>query len=83
MPVQDLRQAHLDHLTNKERHVVDALCDDDQFTLPKERRGLLTQLHSHGVLSSIKIEPIRLEDNNGTSLAKMLFHPALRVPPKN
>ena len=36
MPVQNLRQAHLDHLTNKEPHIVDPLCDDDQFTLPKE-----------------------------------------------
>ncbi len=55
MPVQDLRQAHLDHLSNKERHIVDPLGDDDQFTFPKEFRGLLAQLHSHGVLSSLKM----------------------------
>ena len=46
MPVQDLRQAHLDHLSDEERHIVDPLCDDDQVTLPKDLLGLLRQLHS-------------------------------------
>jgi hypothetical protein len=31
MPVQDLRQAHLDHLTDEQRHIVDPLRDDNQF----------------------------------------------------
>ena len=43
------------HLTKKEHHIVDPLCDDDQFTLSEKLRGLLTQLHSHGVLSSRKM----------------------------
>src|SRR6266478_5928280 len=48
MPVQDLRQAHR---------------DDHQFTFPKKLLRLLTQLHSHGVLSSLRVELIP-EDNN-------------------
>src|SRR5713101_6448512 len=83
MPVQDLRAAHLDHLPDEERHIVDPLCDDHQFTFPKELCGLWTQLHVHGVLSSSKMSPIRLKDNNLTALAKMPFHPALREPPEN
>jgi hypothetical protein len=83
MPVQDLRQAHLDHLTDEERYIVDPLCDDDQFTFPKELRGLWTQLHSHGVPSSLKISPTRFEDNNLACLAKMPFHPALTEPSEN
>src|SRR5438093_7713710 len=83
MPVQDLWQAHLDHLPDEERHIVNPPRYDDQFTFPKELRGLGTQLHSHGVPSSLKISPIRLEDNNLTSLAKMPFHPALTEPPEN
>jgi hypothetical protein len=60
MVVQHLWQAHLDHLTNEERHVVDALGDDDQFTLSKALCGLVTQLHSHGViLNEDCIHPIR------------------------
>jgi hypothetical protein len=57
--------------------------DDDQFTFPKELRGLGTQLHSHGVPSSITISPTRFEDNNLACLAKMPFHPALTEPSKN
>src|SRR5712692_8785520 len=83
MPVQDLRQAHLDHLPNKERHIVDPLRDDDQFTLPKERRGLLTPLHSHRVLSSRNMSPIWLEDNRCTALANMPFYPVLGASPEN
>jgi hypothetical protein len=60
MPVQDLRQAHLDHLTDEECHIVDPLGNDHQFTFPKDLLGLLTQLNFQGVLSSIKIEPIRV-----------------------
>src|SRR2546422_7171421 len=63
MPVQDLPQAHPDHLTYEECHIVDALCDDYQFTFPQKLLGLLTQLHSHGVLSSLRVELIP-EDNN-------------------
>src|SRR5712692_9034788 len=83
MPVQDLRQAHLDHLPDEERHIIDPLCDDHQFTFPKELCGLWTQLHVHGVLSSSKMSPIRLKDNNLTAMAKMPFHPALREPREN
>ncbi|MFQ5814636.1 MAG: hypothetical protein ACE5I2_15765, partial [Anaerolineae bacterium] len=61
MPVQDLRQAHLDHLTDEQRAIVDPLGDDHQFTLPKALRGLLSQLNSHGVLSSIMMWPIRVD----------------------
>ena len=82
MPVQDLRQAHLDHLTDEERHIVDPLCDDDQFTFPKELCGLRAQLHSHGVLSSLKIFPIQLEDNNLIALAKMPSTPLSENLPK-
>jgi hypothetical protein len=83
VPVQDLWQAHLDHLPDEDHHIVNPLCDDDQFTFSKELRGLGTQLHSHGVPSTLKISPIRLEDNTMTSLAKMPFHLALTEPPKN
>src|SRR5215510_3588735 len=65
MPVQDLRQAHRDHLTDQECHIIDALRDDHQVTLPKKRLRLWTQLHSHGVLSSLRVELIP-EDNNLT-----------------
>jgi hypothetical protein len=36
MPVQDLWQAHLDHLTNQECHIVDPLCDENKFTFSQE-----------------------------------------------
>src|SRR6266446_2747152 len=65
MPVQDLRQAHRDHLTDKECHIVDALRDDHQVILPQKFIRLLTQLYSHGVLSSLRVELIP-EDNNLT-----------------
>src|SRR5207245_10062566 len=65
MPVQDLRQAHRDHLTDQECHIIDALRDDHQVTLPKKLLRLWTQLHSHGVLSSLRVERIP-EDNNLT-----------------
>jgi len=82
-PVQDLREAHRDHLPNEERHIVDPLRDDDQLTFPKDLRGLLTQLSSHGVLSSLlEMSPIRLEDNNWASLAKIPFHTASENLPK-
>jgi hypothetical protein len=64
-PVQDLRQAHRDHLTEKACHIVDALRDDHQVTFPKPFLHLLTQWHSHGVLSSLRVE-ILLEENNLT-----------------
>ncbi len=38
-------------------------------------RGLLTQLNFHGVLSSFKIYPMRVEDNNLTSRGENLFPP--------
>src|SRR5207244_7344012 len=83
MPVQDLRQAHRDHLPHEERHIVAPLSDDDQLTLPQDLRDLLTQLYSQGVLSSLlKMSPIRREDNNLTALAKMPFHPASENLPK-
>src|SRR2546425_1146039 len=83
MPVQDLREAHRDHLPNMERHIVDPLSDDDQLTFPKDLRGLLTQMYSHGVLSSLlEMSPIRLEDNNWASLAKIPFHTASENLPK-
>ena len=77
MPVQDLRQAHLDHLTDEERHIVDPLCDDDQFTLPMSSAacGLSCILR---VPSSITISPTRFEDNNLACLAKMPLYPALQ-----
>jgi hypothetical protein len=50
MPVQDLWQAHLDHLADEQRHIVNPLCDDQQVALPKDLLGLLRQLHSHGTL---------------------------------
>src|SRR5207244_4715812 len=44
---------------------------------------LLTQLYSHGVLSSLlEMSPIRLEDNNWASLAKIPFHTASENLPK-
>src|SRR5439155_650926 len=50
---------------------------------PKDLRGLLTQLYSHGVLSSLlEMSPIRLEDNNWASLAKIPFHTASENLPK-
>jgi len=82
MPVQDLRQAPRDHLPDEERHIVAPLCDDDQFTFPKELCGLGTQLHAHGVLSSRKISPLRREDNNSTARANMPSTPLSENLPK-
>ena len=62
-PIQDLWQAHRDHLTDQEGHIVDALRDDHQFTFPKKLLRLLTQLHSHGGLSSLRVERIPEENN--------------------
>ena len=50
MPVQDLRQTHLDHLADEQGHIVDPLCDNHQVALPKDLLGLLRQLHSHDTL---------------------------------
>src|SRR6266850_1717463 len=50
MPVQDLRQTHLDHLSEEQGHIVDPLCDHHQVALPKELLGLLRQLHAHDTL---------------------------------
>src|SRR5262245_38517754 len=50
MPVQDLRQAHLDHLPDEQGHIVDPLGDDHQVTGPKALLRLLRHLHSHGTL---------------------------------
>jgi hypothetical protein len=41
MPVQDLRQAHLDHLPDEEGHIVDTLGDNHQVTCPQDLLGLL------------------------------------------
>jgi len=54
-PVQDLRQAHRDHLTDQECHIVDARRDDHQCPVPKKLLRLVTQLHAHGVLSSLSV----------------------------
>src|SRR5713101_6734751 len=51
-PVQDLRQAHLDHLPNEQRHIVDPLGNNHQIALPKDLPGLFRELHSHGPLLS-------------------------------
>src|SRR5215471_17611845 len=50
MPVQHLRQAHLDHLPDEQGHIVDPLGDDHQVACPKDLLGLLRYLHSHGTL---------------------------------
>src|SRR2546425_9743232 len=50
MPVQDLWQAHLDHLSDEQGHIVDPLCDNHQVAFSKDLLGLLRQLHSHGTL---------------------------------
>src|SRR6266851_1534936 len=50
MPVQDLRQTHLDHLSDEQSHIINALCDHHQVALPKDLPGLLCQLHSHDTL---------------------------------
>ena len=50
MPVQNLRQARLDHLPDEQGHIVDPLGDDHQVACPKDLLGLLRQLHSHGTL---------------------------------
>src|SRR5207247_9542909 len=47
MPVQYFWQAHRDHLTDEECHIVDPLSNDHQVALPKELPGLLRQLYSH------------------------------------
>src|SRR5712691_11347653 len=52
MPVQDLRQAHLDHLPNEQSHIVDPLGNNHQIALPKDLPGLFRELHSHGPLLS-------------------------------
>src|SRR6266446_4361350 len=50
MPVQDLWQAHRDHLSDEQGHIVDPLCDNHQVAFSKDLLGLLRQLHSHGTL---------------------------------
>src|SRR6266568_7449424 len=70
-PVQDLRQAHRDHLTDQECPIIDALRDDHQVTLPKKLLRLWTQLHAHGVLSSLSVALIP-EDNNLTQGCRAL-----------
>jgi hypothetical protein len=50
MPVQDLRQAHRDHLPDEQGHIIDPLGDHHQVICPKDLLGLLRQLHSHGTL---------------------------------
>src|SRR6266852_8787407 len=52
MPVQDLRQTHLDHLPNEQRHIVDPLGDNHQIALPKDLPGLFRELYSHDTLLS-------------------------------
>jgi hypothetical protein len=64
-PVQDVRQAPRDHLTKEEYHIVDALREDPQVTVPTKLLRLLTQLHAHGVLSSLRVDLIS-EDNHLT-----------------
>src|ERR1700704_22313 len=48
MLVSDFRQAHLDHLADEERHIVDPLRNDHQFRVSKAILGLWAQLNSHG-----------------------------------
>src|SRR6516164_3392593 len=50
MPVQDLWQAHRDHLADEQSHIINPLCDNHQVALPKDLLGLLRQLHFHGTL---------------------------------
>src|SRR2546429_7960479 len=52
MPVQNLRQARLDHLPDEQGHIVAPLGDDHQVACPKDLLGLLRHLHSHGTLLS-------------------------------
>jgi len=69
-------------LTDAERHSVDSLRDEHQFAFPKEILGLLTQLNSHGVLSSRKVSPIP-EENNLTAAVNIPSYLDLREPPAN
>lgn len=59
------------------------LRDDHQGPFPQALLSLLTQLNSHGVLSSRQSSSIRREDNNSTSLATTHPHVDLRKPPEN
>jgi hypothetical protein len=50
MPVEPLSKAQRDHLTDEQGDIVDTLREPHQIALPKDRLGLLSQLHSHGAL---------------------------------
>src|SRR6516162_2937705 len=50
MPIEYLDKAHLHHLTDEQRHVVDPLGDDHQLAFPKELLGPLIHLHFHALL---------------------------------
>src|SRR5262249_19397296 len=82
MPVQDLRQAHLDHLPDEEGHIVDTLGDDHQVTCPKDLLGLLRQLHSHGTLLP-KLHMLWREHSNGTPWAQRAVDSKLQAPQKS
>jgi hypothetical protein len=82
MPVQDLRQAHLDHLPDEQGHIVDPLCDDDQVTFPKELYGLRLSCILMVCYPLLTIFPLQLEDNNLMALAKMPSTP-LSEPSEN
>src|SRR5216683_958495 len=57
MPVQDFWEAHLDHLPNEQRHIVDPLRDNHHIALAKDLLGLFRELHSHGILLSHAAAP--------------------------
>src|SRR5215471_4313243 len=82
MPVQDLRQAHLDHLPDEEGHIVDTLGDDHQVSCPKDLLGLLRQLHSHGTLLP-KLHMLWREHSNGTPWAQRAVDSKLQAPQKS
>jgi hypothetical protein len=52
MPVQNLRQTYLDHLSDEQSHIVNPLADNHPVALPKDLLGLWRQLHCHDTLLS-------------------------------
>src|SRR5438552_1969723 len=52
LSVQDLDKAHLDHLPDKQSHIIYPFRDDHQIALSQEILDLLRELHSHYALLS-------------------------------
>jgi hypothetical protein len=52
MSVQDLRQPHLNQLSQEPSHIVNPLRDNYPVALPEDLLGLLRQVHSHDTLLS-------------------------------